>query len=104
MPPRGAEGPPRKVNFEATVDSERRCEARSSHPHVAQFRAHKFGVRSEFASAPGSLDDGVRWGLELEKKGYDELGDSGMFPTLDSKHEAALGKAMTGEPGRQNNL
>lgn len=58
----------------------------------------------KITSAPGSPDDGFRWVLEVEKKSYDELGDSGMFQTLDSKLAAALSKAMTGELGRQVNL
>lgn len=60
--------------------------------------------RDELASASGSPDDGFRWVLEVEKNSYDELGDSGIFPTLGSKLAVALSKAMIGELGRQNNL
>lgn len=98
----------KKAELRSNLNPVPSFEARSiyvpSLPQVPQFRAWQLAPRDEFDCASGSPDDGLQWVLELGKKSYNELGDSGMFPTLDSKLAAALSKVMGGELGRQINL
>ncbi len=58
--------------------------------------------RKEVASASGDPKEAFKWITEAENaKSFEELSDSGVFLTLDSKIAAALSKVLEGELGRK---
>ena len=74
-------------------------------PSNQQFNAWKIALRDEIAGASGAPDEGFKWFLEVQKaRSIEDLADSGVFPSLDVKLNAALARITTGELGRRINL